>query len=399
MPADRVIKKPAARVAARSQYAKLPRKTTADDPAAYSKTPHEYGDILIRPDEKGRTKLGGALQRDLVYWIERHTWGKNVGTSAKVERPEYAKLSLSQLAKLCGSDRRTVARALADLAERRIIEARDREGCGPTVAKMYKLTPAQWKKAPYYEPPKLIDDDDEEEEDDQPEMEAPQAAAESREATVSPGKVSKAQRVAWSPSTGAPAVTIRVQYRNDDLPFPVSFTSRPGSNGKLQITCRATTLQRFANHSPSKSVVTVEDAQVRSYREFLCEFVLSFWGKAADESLINAVVTEANGAPVEIFERIVSERFKRGTGRHHSTGLLPALAADAAKTHEGLKLKNSQRPALREMLRMAHPAATDDDLNASIHLYEFCSHCEGHKVIGRKECEACRGRGFREKRA
>jgi hypothetical protein len=362
MPADRAIKKPAARVAARSQYAKVPRKTTADDPAAYSKTPHEYGDILIRPDEKGRTKLGGALQRDLVYWIERHTWGKNVGTSVKVERPEFAKLSLSQLAKLCGSDRRTVARALADLAERRIIEARDREGCGPTVAKMYKLTPAQWKKAPYYEPTKLIDDDDEEEEDDQPEMEAPQAAAESREATVSPGKVSRAQRVAWSPSTGALAVTIRVEYRNDDLPFPVSFTSRPGSNGKLQITCRTTTLQRFANHSPSKPAVTVEDDQVRAYRTFVSGFVLSFWGKAADEGLISSIVAEAGGAPVQIFERIVLGKFK-GTSRNHSTGLLPKLAADAARTWKEEKTREAQARSLdqfREQERRRHPVEREE---------------------------------------
>ena len=83
MPATRPVAKPAARgTAARAEYAKVPRKAVADDPAAYSKTPHEYGDILIRPDEKGRTKLGGALQRDLVYWIERHTWGKNIGAPA-----------------------------------------------------------------------------------------------------------------------------------------------------------------------------------------------------------------------------------------------------------------------------------------------------------------------------
>ena len=110
MPSHKPVAKPTPQRAARKAYAEVPRKTKADDPATYTKTPHEYGDILIRPDEKGRTKLGGALQRDLVYWIERNTWGN-------AKRPEYAKLSLSQLAKLCGSDRRTVARAIADLQQ------------------------------------------------------------------------------------------------------------------------------------------------------------------------------------------------------------------------------------------------------------------------------------------
>ena len=277
MPAPRPVTKPA-RGAARAEYAKVPRKTVAEDPAAYSKTPHEYGDILIRPDDKGRTRLGGALQRDLVYWIERHTWGKNIGAPAKVERPEFAKLSLSQLAKLCGSDRRSVARSLADLTERGIIEARDRKGCGPTVAKMYKLTPARWKKAPYYEPPKLADDPD-----DDPEIEEAREAydeamreQEDHEATVDPGKVSKPQAVAISPTKGAPAVQIRIVYRPVDFPFPVAFSSRPGRNGRLQISCRATTLQRFANHSPIENPVTVEAIQVNEYRACISSFVLNF---------------------------------------------------------------------------------------------------------------------------
>lgn len=345
MPATRPVKKNPI-PAARKQYATVPRKTPADDPAAYSKTPHEYGDILIRPDEKGRTKLGGALQRDLVYWIERHTWGKNVGTAAKVERPEFAKLSLSQLAKLCGSDRRSVARSLADLAERGIIEARDRAGCGPTVAKMYKLTPIRWKKAPYYEPPTLADVDP----DDDPEIEEAREAydeamreQEDHEATVEPGKVSKPQPVALSLSRGAPAVTLRISYRPVDFPFPVAFSARPGRNGRMQVSCRATTLHRFASPSPVESRVTVEDAQVRSYRTFVSEFVLNFWGKSADEALVSRIVAAADGAPVSVFERIVVEKFKRSrTGTNHSTGLLPALAADAAKAW---KEAEARRPA------------------------------------------------------
>ena len=61
------------------------------------------------------------------------------------------------------------------------------------------------------------------------------------------------------------------------------------------------------------------------------QFCVEFWGKSADEGLISSIVAGANGAPVEIFKRIVLQKFNRATGRNHSTGLLPALAADAAR--------------------------------------------------------------------
>lgn len=327
MPASRPVKKPAQTHAARKLYSKIPRKTTADDPESYTKHPHEYGDMLIRPNAEGRTRLGGALQRDLVYWIERNTWGKNIGTPQKIERPEFAKLSLADLAKLCGSDRRTVARSLADLERRQIITARDRGAdLGPNAEKMYKLTPERWKKAPYYDPnsetvcrPRKTEPADEN----------------TTESTVAPGKVSKPQTIAVSPSKGAPAVTVRVVYRPLDFPFPVSFSGRPGSNGRLQITCRATAPHRFATPSPVESVVTVEDTQVTAYRTYVSEFVLNFWGKAADETLISSIISAADGAPVEIFERIVRKKFKRAhADDDHTTGLLPYLAADAAKAHK-----------------------------------------------------------------
>lgn len=332
MPASRPVSKPTARGAARKEYAKVPRKTTGDDPAAYSKTPHEYGDILIRPDEKGRTKLGGALQRDLVYWIERHTWGKNVGSSAKVELAEFAKLSLSQLAKLCGSDRRSVARSLADLTERGIIEARDRQGCGPTVAKMYKLTPARWKKAPWYKPPTLTEADEAEAEEDAAEDSTVIEAAAQPEATVDPGKVSKPQPVAVSLSKGAPAVTVRISYRPLNFPFPVAFSARPGRNGRLQVSCRATTLQRFAEPSPSVSDATVDIERFNAYSESITRIVLEIWGKEADERLIESVFSVSGTAPVWLFESIIEQKFpKRRNPKHHTTGLLIDLAKEAAR--------------------------------------------------------------------
>jgi len=333
MPAKPVSRRTTPQAKARTEYHKVPTKTPAEDPGRYSKTPHDYGDVLIAPDAKGRTRLGGALQRDLVYWIERNTWGKNTGTPVKVIRPEWAKLSLTQLARLCGSDRRTVARNLADLVARGIIEARDRTGCGATVAKMYKLTPERWRKAPYYEP-KVMDLEDVPEDQEEDDAEVPElVATDEPERTVDPGKVSKPQAVAVSPSRGAPVVAIRLVYRSVDLPFPVAFKAAPGRNGRVQISCRATAPQRFAIHSPSETVVTVEDNQLTSYSAFITPFVLSVWGKAADETLLNQIVEAANGAPVAVYERVVRARFE-GSRKRHTTGLLIELAKDAKHAHD-----------------------------------------------------------------
>jgi hypothetical protein len=334
MPAQKPVNRrtPTAQVKARAAYHQVPTKTTADDPAYYSKTPHAYGDILITPDKKGRTKLGGALQRDIVYWIERHTWGN-------AKRPEYAKLSLSTLAKLCGTDRRTVARAIADMQQatdanpkgRGIIEARDRKGCGATAPKMYKLTPAKWKDAPYYEPKAMeLEDvpDEEDDAEDTPELVEPAAEA---EATVEPGKVSRPHPVAVSASKGAPAVTIRVVYRSLDLPFPVAFKAHPGRNGRVQITCRATAPQFFANHSPSNSAVSVESERVNEFSTFITAFVLEIWGKAADDKLIESIISASGNAPVWLYESLVRDRIKARDKRKHTTGLLIDLAADAAR--------------------------------------------------------------------
>lgn len=312
-----------AQVKARAAYHQVPTKTKDDDPSRYSKTPHEYGDVLITPDKKGRTKLGGAIQRDIVYWIERNTWGN-------AKRPEFAKISLSAFAKLCGSDRRTMARSIADLVTRGIIEARDRKGCGPTVAKMYKLTPTRWKEAPYYEPKAMELDDIPEEDDeteDSPELVEPAVA----EATVEPGKVSKPQPVAVSPSRGAPAVTIRMVYRSQDLPFPVAFKAHPGRNGRIQVTCRATAPQFFAAPSPVVSPVSVESERINSYTDFLNEFVPEIWGKGADQQLIDSIVSASGTAALFRFENMVRERITPRNRKKHTTGLLIELAKDAAR--------------------------------------------------------------------
>lgn len=383
---------------ARVEYRKMPTRTPAEDPGSYSKTPHDYGDVLIKPDAKGRTKLGGALQRDLVYWIERHTWGKNIGTPSRVVRPEWANLSLAQLAKLCGSDRRTVARALADLCQRGIIAARDRTGCGSTVAKMYKLTPDRWKKAPLYEAKAMeIEASDETEE---AEEELPEQATDEPERTVDPGRVSKPQAVAISPSRGAPAVAIRLVYRSVDLPFPVAFKAHPGRNGRVQISCRATAPQFFANSSPHKNPVTVESEHDKSYSEFLTPFVLQLWGKALDKSLLNQIVTAANGAPIAVYERVVLIKFK-GSRKLHQTGLLIELAKDASAAWKLERLDEWQRLAREARQRVPVTADELAALEAELNTPERprCAKCLGLGIErtneGKKSrtCSKCQGTG------
>ena len=335
----------------------MPTRTVAADPGRYSKTPHEYGDILITPDKKGRTKLGGALQRDLVYWIERHTWGKNIGTPLKIVRPEFAKLSTGQLAKMCGSDRRTVARAIADLQRRGIIEVRDRAGCGPTAVKMYKLTPERWKTAPYYVPVGLDEADDvPDEETADEEMPAAEPTA-APDAVVEPGKRSKPQPVLVSMAKGTPDIAICVIYRSVDLPFPVRFETNPGPKGRVHVTCRAVTPnlppvppQFFAVHSPSNSDLSVVNTEVNPYIPYLRSLVLEKWSKAADEVLIKSVTSAAGDTPISVFDAIILQKFKNGVGKHTS-GLLISLAREAKATYKAIKARDAsvaKRPATRQ---------------------------------------------------
>jgi hypothetical protein len=417
MPA-RPAKTPSPSAKTRAAYAKVPTKTVAEDPAGgFTKNPHDYGDLLIRPDARGRTKLGGTLQRDIVYWISRETWGKNVGTPLKVMRPEWAKLSLTQLAKLCGSDRRDVARALADLQQpteanpkgRGIIEARDRSGCGPTVAKMYKLTPERWKKAPYYEPVAVneIEAADEEAATEETPASDP---IETPDATVDPGKASKPQRVAVNVSSGAPAVAIRVVYRSVDLPFPVRFNARSGRNGRVQISCRVSSPQFFANSSPHVSGVSTANVEVKPYDKFLTRFVLDNWGKAADKVLIESVISEAGGASISVYENIVRKKFVKGVGSH-TTGLLISLAKEAARAHNAIQARDAQEAAEQARQRPQYSADELAALEAEMHRPTApeaprCGICKGSgkgKEVWSNQggiyaarptkCEPCKGTG------
>lgn len=318
MPASRKLTE--ALTAARLKYRRVPRTTTASDPDKYTKHPHEYAE-LIRPDKDGRKKLGGELQRDLLYWVEFEHIGRNASSEeGRVERHEWAKLSLSHLAELTGADRKDVSRALKDMAQRGIIQIRGREGLGDNIEKMYRITPDKWKTAPAYIPPKPRC---------RPRVEtAAEESTEPAEATVEPGQTSKPQRVEISPTRGAEPVMLRIVFEPVECQYPVSISYHPGANGFLKVRCRVITPHRSAVCSPTETPLTSQNKQVADYSDFLTQFVLKFWGKSLDKSLLDQIVTAANGAPIANFENVVMSRFKK-RGGNHSTGLLIELAGDA----------------------------------------------------------------------
>ena len=348
------LSKPSPRAVARKAYATIPQKTKDEDPGRYTKTPHEYGDILIT----GK-KLGGPIQRDLIYWIERHTWGKNIGTPTAIKRPEFAKLSLSMLAKLCGGvERKNVAIALKDLEARGIVEARDRKGCGASVAKMYKLTPENWLKAKRYEAPtaKQIEEAEAEAsatEDEDEVVTGPVAEAYS---DVAPGKASRPQAMAVSVTKDSPAVTIRVVYRSE-CPFPVRFKTRTGSGGRLHVTATPNgPSEQKANDcsrtQPQLKNQTVDNTQLTEFSTVVNYITMQIWGKAADDALVSQIVKAAGGASTETFQRIAWLKLRGPeSARKHTPGLLVALAGDAQRA-------DAQRTAQRAQEREDATAQT-----------------------------------------
>ena len=394
MPSARPLNKPTPqRQRAREQYEKIPRKLPADDPQAYTKVPHEYGDILISGG-----KLGGQLQRDLVYWIERHTIGN-------AKRPEFAKLSITAMARMCQVwdadkgklrpvERKSVAVALADLERRKIIEARDRKGCGPTTAKMYKLTPEHWRKAKPYEPPtrKELEEAEAtvEAEDAAEETTAPAPEAES---TVQSGKMSRPQAVSIRPTRNAEPVTIRLVYNPNGFDTPVTFQARTGPNGRIQVSARphkhseakandygCAQPQSFAVSSPPSE----ENKRFTDFDVCANSISLETWGIALEDELIRQIVTAAADAPVELFNRIARKKLETRTAhKDHTKGLLVHLAAEAARSHTKEKAIEARRAADR-------PAAP---ILPAIDPAELAEAVEREQRPVKPRCGKCRGTG------
>lgn len=331
----------AQKTAAREAYHRIARTPKAADPERYTKNPHDYGDVLLRGG-----KLGGALQRDIVYWIERRTWGE-------AKRPEYARISVTEFARLCQTwdddadklrpaDRKNVLVQLADLERRGIIAPRDRKGCGKTTAKMYKLTPERWEKAEAYKPPtpKQIEEATAEDEAIETDETTTESATETTETTVTPGKLSKPQPVSVSVSRTAPPVTIRLVYNPTGFPCPVTFRSRTGANGRVQISAEpakgegtanhwwSAHHQSFANHSPSSD----RNKALSDFGDLVNTISLNTWGFALENDQVRKIFAALDGAPAGIFRAIAEKKLSgRTAAKDHSPGLFVKLAGQARR--------------------------------------------------------------------
>ena len=324
-----------------SRTAEAIRTGHQDSIRAYTRYTYDYDYLATQKD--GKPMLSGLLQSNLIYWISRKTVGDE-------KRPEWARLSITHLAQICGGvERKSVATALADLLKRGIIAAPVREGCAKNAPKMYKLCPQNWRKAAPYSPE--IDSDllalaksveagweKHAEADGPPEAETH---------VVKPGKRSHPQPVAM-PVKGAEPFVLRVVYHSE-FDEPVAFRAHAGHNGRLQVTaCRPTAnvvwgdeekANACSRTQPHGGNPSEENTALAQYRDYLNPLILELWGTAKDDGFIRTVFAAANGAPVEILQAQVELRFRSAQGatmfhaeaRKHQPGLLVSLATDAAR--------------------------------------------------------------------
>ncbi len=323
-------------------------RTGVDHTRGYTKQPHEYEHLITG------NKLSGLLQANLIYWIGRNTFGKE-------SRPEWARLSITDLAKLCGDvERKSVAVALADLLERGIIAAPPREGCAANTPKMYKLCPENWRKAPSYKPApdpelvklaKAVEAGWQEEAEEEPER------------TVAPGKSSKPVTVAM-PQKDADPFPVRIVYYCE-FDEPVSFRARPGRNGRLNVTaCRPSSLKPELPATPATvspcsrtqlhaAPTFEENTELARYRAYLVPLVLDLWGTATDDAFVKLVFDAADGASLETFQAQLILKFKATDANRidareaskHKPGLLRNLAEQAARTHKLAQAREKERAA------------------------------------------------------
>ena len=98
--------------------------------------PREYVFLI-----EGR-KLSGSLQRDIIYLL----------CNSNEAAGEWAKLPLSRIAEMCGTDRGGASRAISDMVTRGIIEKRRADG----MRNEYRLLPSGWEAAPPYTPNRVV---------------------------------------------------------------------------------------------------------------------------------------------------------------------------------------------------------------------------------------------------
>lgn len=326
--------------------------------AGWWKFPGAYDHLATSrkgPDGKMHPMLSGLLQSNLIYWIGRKTYGSK-------ERFEWARISITDLADICGDRQPTsIAMALADLIDRQLIEAPSREGCAKNAPKMYKLAPQNWAKARPYMPDtdadllrlaKQVEAGWSAKADEEDDIEQ----ARRTRVEVAPGKRSKPTALEMPVKDGE-SFRIRVVYHSDGFDEPVAFRARPGKNGRMDIwssPCRPAGNVVWGDvtpgdHGKEQSAYTgppvygkqtfVQNTDLSGFRNYLNPLILELWDTAKDEAFIRQVFDAAEGAPLDTFKTHVEVKFSAAQGnaafhrnaRKHQPGLLIALACDAGR--------------------------------------------------------------------
>jgi hypothetical protein len=357
----------------------------------YNKTPDDYQKELIL-----KHKLrGGALQRDIIMWIQLYTWGARVKT-------EWVRFTHTKLAELCdGADKSSVTKSIADLVARNIIAVKDGNGC--TSAKYYKLTPEKWADVPPCEPasdsppPPAQDADDTVNEE---ESEADPREPFGGKLIVKPGK--KAARVpARLEPQGREPVDFRIEYANTgDHPVEVSASATADI---LLISFSARTKGESQNrqlvnwdHQEQKAKgSTISELQPR-ITEFapvvslllLSEFETPFFlDNPNDMTFILKIVENAGPdlSPEEFETYCRSQLYIMRKKRKALIvpGLLPAFAEQAAFKHKGLKT-HREAEAKNRPAPPPPPTFTPEELailaEHEARVAQLCDRCRGRQT-------------------
>jgi hypothetical protein len=317
--------------------------STEPQDGGWHKIPDAVVDELLA---KGKLSPGG-LQLALLLIIQRHTWGAK-------GRPAWAKLSIAKLAKMCSSGRgkgdgytpRAIATALGDMIARGIIAGKNAKGqplraamtpeerakaAKSTAPAMYQSTPDRWKAAPKYVAPEA--------EDEEPiavaaEDEEPIAVAADKPAgtpiILLPGAKSKPMPMRIVVKGKEP---VDIQWRaHNTSPAELSFLAAPAADGITFVVAQKgeEKANDYVSRVPkSPREATAENA--KAYSAFLRTTMMRYWRKSADGGFIVRIIAEAKGAPVELFEDLVSQRLGPNNRGGLKSGILIDLAKDAAR--------------------------------------------------------------------
>jgi hypothetical protein len=387
-----------------------PKRAPGEPLVNYTKIPNGYDELV------DQNKLVGALQRDIVWKLARHTWGSE-------ERPEYAPMSGRQIAKICHADPANTHRALADMTERGILEATQGKGCRNQ--KFYKLTPDKWKDA-RPPAPEVAATEPEPTPDDVPAAaeKVPQTAPPSNDKLIVrpgtkgkrpyltaclalPGRDPLDVRIEFE-NTGAESYSAAIRTENDALVFSGAFLPE-----------RRTDSESTAVYKQRSTLSPAENTRLTDFSAAISRVLLSeleipfFLDNPLDMTLALNVLEKAGpDLPPEVFEAYCHRHFAimRKKRLPLSPGLLPAFAEQAAFQHKGLKVLREQE-AKNRPAPPPPPTFTPEEIAELAQIVAqqalLCDFCKGtgEHPHARKnqngkqiplECDVCSGTGKKD---